>query len=120
MPSAEYVNVKMRDRLTSVRVRVDDNAVPSLRNSLLPRHVCSKTHEPPEKLLVLCGIKRIDMHTRNDQRMNRRLGIDVLKHNGIVGLCEESGPNVAAGNPAEQALVCHLLFSFCVSLPAGY
>ncbi len=44
---------------------------------------------------------------RDDEHVRRRLGVDVLERDRVLGLADDLGRDVTRDDLAEQAVVCH-------------
>jgi hypothetical protein len=63
-------------------------------------------HRPYEPVVVRSEVvQRADVATGDDQYVQRRLRVDVPDGDELVVLVNESGGNLPADNPAEEAIV---------------
>jgi hypothetical protein len=86
LSSAQDVNMQVKDCLAGFRVRVDNSSVSGSINALLSGHAPRNGHQVAEKHRVLLQviIERNNMFTRDDQHVNRSLGIDIMKYDAVL------------------------------------
>jgi len=101
LTAAENVKVEVLDGLTAVRVRVDDDAVSGVGDSLVPGDLRRKPHQISHIDYVVRFIERRYMPSRDDQQMRRRLRIDVAKDDSFIILGNDVSGDLAAYDPAE-------------------
>ena len=95
------------DALPCSRSAVENHAKAVLRDPLILRQPGSRIKNIPHKPLIpLLQIEeRRDVFTRDDQDMDRRLGVDVPKgHNGLV-LVDDIPFDIAFDDAAEKTTV---------------
>jgi len=80
------MNVKMIDRLPAVITRIDDQSISRLIDSKFLRQVFGGGCHLVEKSPILLGqiADFRDMLFRNNQKVNRRLRIDILERDDVV------------------------------------
>jgi hypothetical protein len=86
LSSAQDVNMQVKDRLAGFRVRIDNSSVSGSVNALLSGHAPHNGHHVAEKHLVLLQavIERNNMFSRDDQQVNRSLGVDIMKGDAVL------------------------------------
>src|SRR5688572_10547444 len=108
-PAAEQVNMKMKDRLPAVGVRVDDDAVAVFGETLFARDFGGRQKQPPERLLMIFPglVERIEMLARNDQDMRRRLRADVVKSDASLVFINARRRNRAVDDLTKKTIFTH-------------
>jgi hypothetical protein len=102
LPPTEDVEMDVIHGLTGVRSLVQDQSIAALGNSLFPRHVVGRREHPTEEVVVVELGDRLYVLSRQDQEMNRRLGVDVRNGDDVVIPVE--GFELRVGDqPAEDA-----------------
>ncbi len=87
----------MKHALTAMRTGIDDEAIPSVGNSLQFRNFVAGQHQTPEKpdIRILKFGNRGHMFSGDNERMRRRLGIDIIEcyyQIVLVDECRGNGP----------------------------
>ena len=109
----KQVNVKMKNRLPAVAVGVYHDTITVLGKFQLPGDRRGRNQKMPEQLLVRPGrlIKRIDVLTRNNQYMDRRLRAEIVERDAPVVPVHQLCRHTAIGNFAENT-VAHQMILF--------
>ena len=99
----------MPDRLSGVCIAVNNTAVAPVRDALrfgnIPRDQMQAANE--FGVVVIQIIERGDVLFGNNQKMNRRLWIDVLESQNIIIFIQCIGFNFSRHHFAKQAFVSH-------------
>jgi len=100
----EDVQVKMVDGLATITAAVHDETIATRGKALVASDGCRPDHEATGKVGVFGGqcVKRGDVPTRDDQDMNRCLGVDVPEGEKILVGKNLGAGNVAGGYAAEE------------------
>ena len=103
----------MKHALAAIDTGIDDDAVPAVGNPLLSCNLVAGQHQTPEErnIRILQLGNRGEMFSRDDERMYRRLGIDVIERDYQLVLIDECCGNSPCDNFAKEALA-HLVVSF--------
>ena len=80
------MKVQVKDRLARVCVHVEDSAVALLRDTGLLCNLSRYSEHVAKEFRIVRGhfIQCRDVFARDDQNMNRRLGIDIVKSHDVV------------------------------------
>jgi hypothetical protein len=107
LPARHQMYVQMKDRLSAVRICIDDYPVSILRKSLITGYLRrNQQHMAQDTLMLLiCLIKRIKMFARDDQDMSRGLRRNVIERNAIVVLENRGGRYRTLNYPAKDAII---------------
>ena len=103
----------MKHALATIDTGIDDEAIPGISNPFLFCDFIAGQHQTPEEshIRILQFGNRGEMFSRDDERMYRRLGIDVVERNHQLVLIDERCGNGPCDNFAKEALA-HLVVSF--------
>ena len=106
MAPSQNMEMKMKHALAAMRTGVDDDAVPGVGNSLQFRNLVASQHQTPEQLTIrfLQFSNRGHMFSGNDERMCRRLGIDIVERDHYLVLIDKRRGNGPRDDFAEDAL----------------
>jgi hypothetical protein len=106
MAPAQNMEMKMKYGLASMDTGVDDEAIPASGNSLLFGYRITGQHQTPEQpdIRILKLSNRRHMFPRNDERMRRCLGIDIVECNYQIILIDKRRRNGPCDNFAKEAL----------------
>jgi hypothetical protein len=99
------MQMNVKHRLARLRSHIQHRAV-TIFNSALPPNLRRHQIESPNQLGVLCPslVQSANMLFRNDKHMRGRLGLNVLKRQGVLIFEHFLGGNLSAHNFAEQAI----------------
>lgn len=113
MAPTQNMKMEMKYALASVRSGVDDDPVPGLGNPLQFRDLTADQQQPSEQLSirVLQLSQRDHMFSGNDQRMDRRLRIDIVECDHQIVLIDEGCRNSPRDDFAKET-VAHGAVSF--------
>ena len=98
--------MQMKYALTRVRPRIDHDTKAALGDSV----VASELTRYHENLADDCANFRLDVEdtrnvlARDDEKMNRRLGIDVFEDHNVIVLIHDVGLDLSADDTAKQAI----------------
>jgi hypothetical protein len=112
--------MQVKDRLTSIRPRIGDKSIARLGNALQIRDLHTGQQEMAQQpgCRAFQFIDRSDVTLGDDQRMNRCLGIDVLKRQGHIVFIENLGGNRPLYDATKQTIT-HRGFSLWFSPDEG-
>lgn len=118
MPTAQKMQVEVKDCLTSVLSRICHDPVPT---PVEPLHPCDRRgceEEAPRETLILRTeiIHRTHMDPRNQEYMGGSLRIEVLEGNDIIVFVDNPGRDRSCSYAAEYA-VGHPRFTHLPSCP---
>jgi hypothetical protein len=104
--STQQVDVKMKDRLSGARSRIDDRPVAFGIQSMLARQLRRHGEEMPQEGFVRGrGLpERRQVLARNHQEMNERLRVYVFDGRDLVVFVNELRRRAAVEDSAEQAM----------------
>ncbi len=112
MPAGQEVKMDMKDRLPGVAVAVGNQTETRFRHPPLPgqlrRHLVDVADQLP---VLMSDIQTVnDMLSRNDEKMVRRLGGNVLNDNNKIVFINRFDGNSPADNLAKKTVDhgCHL------------
>ena len=105
MASAQHMEMKMKHALAAMQTGIDDEAVPSIGNPLLFCDRITGRQQTPEEpdIRILKFGHRGHMSSGNNERMRRRLGIDIVERNHQIVLIDEHRGNGPRDNFAKEA-----------------
>lgn len=105
MPSAQKVQVEMKDGLPAVLSRICDDAIPTPVEPLFPCDLCGCKEEASRETLILGAeiIHRTDMNPWNQENMRGSLRIEVLESDNIIVFVDDPGRDRSCRNAAEYA-----------------
>ncbi len=99
--------MEVPDRLASIFIRVDDDAIARICESLVSGDLCGQAQQLAELPNVIGVVQRVYVLPRNHQKMRGSLGTDVTENNSIVALRDYVGGYVAVDDPAEKTFLGH-------------
>ena len=106
MAPTQNMEMKMKYALAAMDTGIDDEAIPGSGNALLFCNRITGQHQTPEqpdiRILKLCH--RRHMFPRNDERMRRCLGIDIVERDHQIVLIDKHRRNGPCDNFAKEAL----------------
>ena len=110
---AEHVEMKMKHALAAVRTGIDDEAIPGICNSFQIRDLIAGQHQTSEQhtIRIMKLGNRGEMLSRDDERMYRRLGIDVVERNYQFVFIDEGCGNCFCDDFAKETFA-HGVVSF--------
>lgn len=113
MTPAQDMHMEMKHTLAAMGSGVNDDTVPGLGNPLQFRDLTANQQQPPEQLSIrIVQLRhRDDMCSGNDERMDRRLGVDIVECDHQIVLIDECGRNSPRDNFAKET-VAHGAVSF--------
>lgn len=113
MAPAQDMQMEVEHALAAVRSGVDDDTVPGLGNPLQFRDLTANQQQLSEQLRVRIVqlSHRNHMFPGNDQRMDRRLRIDIVECDDQIVLIDECCGNSPRDNIAKKT-VAHGAVSF--------
>lgn len=99
--------MQMKDALSGISSRVDDDAKAAVGDSLLAREPCRDLKNLSDQRVVLFSdIRHADqMLARNDQNMHRRFGRNIFERDDEVVLINQIGLNFTVDDAAEKTIV---------------
>ncbi len=97
----------VKDGLTSIGVRVDHCAIPTVGNTLLLRDFGGEDGHSPDDLWVAKLVERWHVLAGDDQNMRGRLRIDVAEGNAVIGLRDDLRGNLVADDATEETIFSH-------------
>src|SRR5437867_1121872 len=101
------MEVEVKHRLTTVSTGIGHDSVAALAQALLLRHLRARNEQVSQESLIL-GTAILHGHYvrfRNDQRMDRCLGIDVVECQRLVVLINDLGRNRPLNNLTKETIV---------------
>ena len=104
--AAEQVQVQVKDTLPRILADVPDEPIAGRGDTLGLSHCVRRAHHR-RQYRPICGLDRVDacdMAAWNDQRMRRRLGIQVAEGNHVVVAIDLCAGNAASDNTAEKTV----------------
>lgn len=105
-PAAEQMEMQVEHRLAAVPARVHNQPVAALGDALLLGDLVADEQQMSEQARV--GFIQLShgghMPARDHQRVDRSLGIDVVKGDALVVFVDDFGGNRLRGDLAEQAV----------------
>jgi hypothetical protein len=103
----EQVQVDVKYRLTGFAVTVEDSTVPSVGITLLGRDCRGKPQHASEEPFVRRAevVQGRNVTPRDDQRVQRRLRVNVVEGDELIVLADDRRWNLTACNPAEETVV---------------
>lgn len=101
------MNVQMKDGLAAVRIGIYHHTIAVLRKALVTSDLCRCKEEMSEQFAVTAGrlVHGINVPTRYDQQMNRRLRAKVLKSNTLIILENNLRRDPPVGYLTKNAIV---------------
>jgi hypothetical protein len=108
MPPAQYVDVEMIDRLAAVRAGIDHHAV-AVSEALVAGNLSGRKQQVSEQpRMLFAGVRqRGNMFAGHQEKVHRRLRVDVAEGDAALVLEDEPGRNGALDDLAEQAAHRH-------------
>src|SRR5690554_6567580 len=104
------MQVNVVDRLAAHFLAVEHGAEAALATQLQSQPLCGIGHVTDQFTIFLCHIvEGGDMLFRNDQKMHRSLGVDVMEGHHSFVLEDDLRGYLAFGNTAEQTVHSALL-----------
>ena len=105
MSSAQHVEMKVKHALATMHTGIDDETVPGIGNPFQFRNLVTSEHQMPNEanIRILQFGHRSHMLSGNDERMRRRLGIDIVKCNHQIVFIDECCGNGPRDDFAEEA-----------------
>ena len=106
MAPAQNMEMKMKYALSTMYTGIDDNAIAGIGNPLLFCDRITDQHQTPEQhdIRILKLSHRRHMFPRNDERMRRCLGIDIVEPDHQIVLINKHRRNGPCDNFAKEAL----------------
>ena len=113
MAPAQDMEVKMKHALATIDTGIDDEAIACIGNPLLFCNRISSQQQAPKQhgIRILQLGNRGEMFSRDDERMDRRLGIDIVERDYQIVLIDKRCGNGPRDDFAKEA-VAHLVVSF--------
>src|SRR4051812_23105656 len=104
--AAEHVQMDVEDRLPCLCVGVEDRPEPAVGVALIARHRGGAAEHLTDQRLVagLKIVQRRNVPLRDDQRVQRRLRVDVVEDHEVVVFVDYRCGNLLAHDAAEQAI----------------
>src|SRR5690349_19537365 len=102
LTTTEQVEMQVKDALPRVRARIDHDPEAALRDSLVAGEL-TRRHKnlADDRAVFRFNIENTrDMFARNDEKMNRRLGIDVPEDHHVIVLIDDVGFDFSADDTA--------------------
>lgn len=110
----------MENRLSGIMAVIDDHPVTAfIKTAFGGDGLCNKEHVPDE--LTVCDNETVNignMFFRHDERMNRRLGIDVLKRDHEFIFVDDCCGDLFSDDLAKQAVQGRAHFIFLCAMSA--
>src|SRR5690606_6373541 len=104
LPLAKNMHVNMTDRLPAVFVAIHDHPKPLAAALLRGEALGGEKNMAGQGSVVISQvIKGGDVSFRNDQKMHRRLWVDVMKGDHLVVFVENACRNLTGNDLAEEA-----------------
>jgi hypothetical protein len=97
------MEVKVINSLTRVRALVDDEPVPAVGDAPFLREPIRDLEHPAQETIVVQVRDGLDVSPRQDQEVNRRLGVDVVEDGDVVIPIDGLGV-IALDQAAEDAV----------------
>lgn len=106
MAPAQNMEMKMKYALAAMDTGIDDEAISGSGNPLLFCNRITGQHQTPEQpdIRILKLSHRRHMFPRNDERMRRCLGIDIVERDHQIVLIDQHRRNGPCDNFAKEAL----------------
>lgn len=106
MAPAQNVEMQMKHALAAMRTGIDDDAVPGVGNTLQFRDLTAGQHQTSEQptIRVLQFGHRDHMFSGDDERMRRRLGVDIVECDHHIVLIDERCGNSPRDNFAKETV----------------
>jgi hypothetical protein len=110
---AQDMEVKMKHTLATIDTGIDDEAIPGIGNPLLFCDRISSQQQTPEQhdVRILELGNRGEMFSRDDERMDRRLRVDIVERHHQLVFIDERCWN-SPRNDFTKKTVAHLVASF--------
>src|SRR5690554_2827824 len=110
LPLTEHMQVNVVDRLAAHFLAVEHGAEAALATQLQSQPLCGIGHVTDQSAIFLCHIvEGGDMLFRDNQKMHRSLGVDVMEGQHAIVLEDFLRGDLAFGNTAEQTVHSALL-----------
>ena len=107
MPSAEDVDVQVRDGLPAILPCVDHSSKSAIGDPLLLSNLPGEAEQGAEQCIVVGYREGVDMLSGNHEDVERGLWIDVAECDCIVRLGDECRPDITTRDSAEQTFIRH-------------
>ena len=97
----------VKNRLTRTAVAVEHGSVSVLVVTVILRQSCRMLDDLPHQnlIIVLQVVQRGNVTARDDEHMEGRLWIDILKRKDAVVLVNDRRRNFAGGDPAKETVL---------------
>ena len=97
----------VENRLTRTAVAVEHGSVSVLVVTVILRQSCRMLNDFPHQnlIIVLQVVQRGNVTARDDEHMEGRLWIDILKRKDAVVLVNDRCRNFAGGDPAKETVL---------------
>ena len=106
MAPAQHMEMKMKHAMAAMYTGIDDEAVPGIGDPLLFCDRITDGHQPTEErdIRILKFGHRDHMFSGNNERMCRRLGIDIVERDHHIVFIDERSGNGPGDDFAKEAL----------------
>jgi len=98
------MEMNMVDSLPPGCITIGYQSVPGFSNTVLSSEFFGNFKNPPDKSVIIKGIKVCNMRLRNDQKVNRSLRLHIMKGNDIFILVYKFSRKLAFYDIAENTL----------------
>ena len=97
----------VKNRLTRTAVAVEHGSVSVLVVTVILRQSCRMLNDFPHQnlIIVLQVVQRGNVTARDDEHIEGRLWIDILKRKDAVVLVNDRRRNFAGGDPAKETVL---------------
>jgi NAD(P)H-dependent FMN reductase len=105
-PAAQHVQMNVKDRLSRVRVAVEDSPVATIGVAVLRRQCRSPANHLSNQTVVFGAevVQRRDVPARHDEDVRGRLGVDVLDGNEPIVRIHNRARDLACDDLAEETV----------------
>jgi hypothetical protein len=106
------MHVQVKDDLTSPPLDIDEKTIAAFRDRLPLGHLFGSRKHSRQDGQILGGevIDAADMLFRYNQKMNRRMGVDIFEYHKDIVFIQDFGGGVAVDNSTEDAAFFHPLY----------
>jgi hypothetical protein len=114
------MKMDMKDRLAGIMAVVDDHPVTAFIKAPFRGDGLGDKEQMPNELTIRDNetVNIVNVFFRHDERMDRRLGIDVLKSDRVLIFVDDRGGNLFLDDLAKQAVRSRTHYIFPCALSA--
>jgi hypothetical protein len=109
MPTSDEVKVQMKYHLPPSPFHIEKKLITGLGNAMIPGHFLGYHNQLSEDFFIRIGkiVDAADMLFRNNQQMNRCMGMDIFKYHQGACLKQNVCIRLAMRDLTEDAVVYH-------------